>query len=126
MIGPNLKVECDLCAKMLAPSSLKNHKERIHRVSMTKPPAEADTMKTNTPAAEEVTVVRLPPQPLEVADLNLDPLGTREVEELLVIKQGLDAEIKIYKTLIDSGESDPSEENSSEGMRSRCWCWLEF
>jgi len=38
----------------------------------------------------------------------------REVEELLVIKQGLDAEIKIYKTLIDSEESDRSEENSSD------------
>ena len=49
----------------------------------------------------------------------------REVEELLVIKQGLDAEIKIYKTLIDSGESDPSEENSSEGMRSR-WCCAQL
>ena len=46
----------------------------------------------------------------------------REVEELLVIKQGLDAEIKIYKTLIDSGESDPCEE-TSEGMESReCYC----
>ena len=39
----------------------------------------------------------------------------RDVEELLVIKQGLDAEIKIYKTLIDSEVSDRSEENSSDG-----------
>ena len=41
----------------------------------------------------------------------------REVEELLVIKQGLDAEIKIYKTLMDGEESEPSEENSSEGKK---------
>ena len=49
----------------------------------------------------------------------------REVEELLVIKQGLDAEIKIYKTLIESGESDPSEENSSEGKKVlQCRSWF--
>ena len=52
----------------------------------------------------------------------------KEVEELLIIKQGLDAEIKIYKTLIESGESDPSEENSSEGkkkvLQSMSWSFI--
>ena len=38
-----------------------------------------------------------------------------EVEELLMIKQGLDAEIKIYKTLIDSEEGGRTDVKSSEG-----------
>jgi len=37
-----------------------------------------------------------------------------EVEELLMIKQGLDAEIKIYKTLIDSEEGGRTDVKSSE------------
>jgi len=37
-----------------------------------------------------------------------------EVEELLLIKQGLDAEIKIYKTLIDGEECENAIKSSSE------------
>ena len=98
MIGPAYKVACEICAKWLAPSSLRGHKENVHKVCMTTPADQVEDVRTTTPEVEEVTVVPLVPEVVEevrgvprapVIDRSVPPvgelinLGTQEVANLL-------------------------------------------